>query len=290
VTAWRARVAVVQDDGAALAAVDITAALPACTIVTADDEAHARPRFSVATLRAALAANDVLLLDLADAASLRRVVDAIVAILDASTPVSGARLHPLVIDVSPVAPDVSRECAERLDVVGAAYAGAALVRRGMAVHVAYADAGVSEEAFALLGCIADRVLSVGDAGSAKLVRILDATMAAVNAAATAEALGVVSRMGLSDTEVVARISLGSGAHAGLGSALDGDDGPTVDRACDDINMALELGRVHRRSMFFASTALSAMRGSSGMGLGNEPLRAVRQWFQCGATRRAGALT
>jgi 3-hydroxyisobutyrate dehydrogenase-like beta-hydroxyacid dehydrogenase len=294
VTGSHARVAVARDEGATSTAADIAAALPGCTIVTVADQTRgphemATPtRFSTASLDAALTVCDVLLLDIAQAATLSHLVDIIIASRGVSRGASRRRGDVLVVDVSPIAPTLARECAQRLDAAGIHYTGAALVRRGPDGHVAYVDAGADEGALALLGRIADPVLCVGDVGSSKLVRILDATMAAVNATVTAEALSISSRLGLSDADVVARVSLGSGAHAGLATALDGERGPSVDRACDDLNMALDLGRVHRRSMFFASAALSALRGSSGMGLGHEPLPAVRRWFERSATNGNGA--
>jgi 3-hydroxyisobutyrate dehydrogenase-like beta-hydroxyacid dehydrogenase len=122
----------------------------------------------------------------------------------------------IVIDMSTVAAAASRSIAERLRERGIAFldapvSGSSPKAEDGTLTIMVGGAGEDfERALPLLGAMGELIVHVGPQGHGSLVKLLNNTLAAVNAAALAEAITVARKAGLDLAALVRVVSASSG--------------------------------------------------------------------------------
>jgi 3-hydroxyisobutyrate dehydrogenase-like beta-hydroxyacid dehydrogenase len=127
----------------------------------------------------------------------------------------------LCIDMSTIAPSASRSIAERLGERGVAFLDAPVTgsrpraEDGTLTIMAGGEAEAFERARPLLEAMGELVLHVGPQGHGSMVKLINNTVAAVNAAALAEGLVLARAAGLDLDALRQVMAAGSGASAML---------------------------------------------------------------------------
>ncbi len=125
----------------------------------------------------------------------------------------------LVIDMSTIAPTASRSIGERLDELGVAFLDAPVTgsrpkaESATLTIMAGGPADAYERARPLLEAMGELVLHVGGQGHGSMIKLINNTLAAVNAAALAEGLVVARSAGLDPAKLLEVIAAGSGESA-----------------------------------------------------------------------------
>ena len=125
----------------------------------------------------------------------------------------------LAIDMSTIAPTASRAIGERLGELGVAFLDAPVTgsrpkaEAATLTIMAGGPADAYERARPLLEAMGELVLHVGPQGHGSMIKLINNTLAAVNAAALAEGLVVARAAGLDPAKLLEVIAAGSGESA-----------------------------------------------------------------------------
>lgn len=263
---------------------------PVAELVAAGATAAASPR-DVAQ------AADVIITMLPDSPDVRQVV------LGADGVMAGARPGAVVVDMSSIAPAVSRELAVRLAEKGVEFLDAP-VSGGEPKAIAgtlAVMAGGSQKTFdacvPLLKCMAASVVRVGDVGAGNVAKLANQVMAAINLAGISEALVLAARAGADPALVYEAI------RGGLaGSALLDAKAPTMlDRKFNpgfklklhlkDLANALDTGREFGSPLPLTAAITPMLQALQAEGLGEADHSALLQYFeqQAGVVVKRGGL-
>lgn len=145
----------------------------------------------------------------------------------------GMRDGHLAIDMSTIAPTAARAIGERLPVpfLDAPVTGSRpKAEDGTLTIMAGGDEAAFERARPVLEAMGRLVLRVGPPGHGQMAKLINNTLAAVNAAAIAEGLTLAGRFGLDADALLEVVAAGSGASAMLGLKAR----PMLDRDLDPL--------------------------------------------------------
>ena len=192
----------------------------------------------------------------------------------------------LAIDMSTISPTASRAVAERLGERGIAFLDAPVTgSRPKAESAALTImAGGPAEAFdrarPLFEAMGELVLHVGGQGTGSMIKLINNTLAAVNAAALAEGLVVARAAGVDTSKLLAVLAAGSGDSAmrelKAEPMLKGDFEPLfkLEHMLKDVSYFLEEARALGGEPQVAATADEAYLEAARAGLGSKDFAAV----------------
>ena len=198
----------------------------------------------------------------------------------------GMREGALAIDMSTIAPSASRAIAERLGERGIAFLDAPVTgsrpkaEDGTLTIMAGGPREALDRARPLFEAMGDLVVHAGPQGHGSMIKLINNTLAAINAAALAEGLTAAGAYGL-DTEALLKvIAAGSGASA----MLDLKARPMLDRDLDplfklehmlkDVRHCLAEARALGLELPLAERAGRLYADAAGHGLGERDFAAV----------------
>jgi 3-hydroxyisobutyrate dehydrogenase-like beta-hydroxyacid dehydrogenase len=148
----------------------------------------------------------------------------------------GMRDGHVAVDMSTIAPTAARALGDRLSGSGAAFLDAPVTgsrpkaEDGTLTIMAGGDEGAFERTRPVLEAMGKLVLRVGPSGHGQMAKLINNTLAAINAAAIAEGLAQARRFGLDADALLEVVGSGSGASAMLGLKAR----PMLDRDLDPL--------------------------------------------------------
>jgi 3-hydroxyisobutyrate dehydrogenase-like beta-hydroxyacid dehydrogenase len=233
------------------------------------------------------ASSDVVLTMLPNDEAVRAVIG------DDGGVVEAARNGLTVIDFSTIAPATMKAIAGQLAAKGArAFGGTvtlgvqAAIDGKLAVYLDDEAAADAALATIVRGCSA-HIMPTAGLASSKVIKLVNNLMVAVNVAATAEAVALSEKAGLSADVLVPLILKGSGNSYALANhiaqaALKGDVGEGkfgVDYILKDLELAMDLARSSNHSSLFGALSMSAYRGTKALGYGANYYPIVLEWME-----------
>ena len=192
----------------------------------------------------------------------------------------------LAIDMSTIAPTASRAIGERLGARGIALLDAPVTgsrpkaESGTLTIMAGGSAEAFERARPLFEAMGELVLHVGGQGHGSMIKLINNTLAAVNAAALAEGLVVARAAGLDTAKLLEVLAAGSGESAmrelKAESMLEGNFEPLfkLEHMRKDVNHFLTEARELGTLPEVAAKADEAYREAEDAGLGGQDFAAV----------------
>lgn len=192
----------------------------------------------------------------------------------------------LAIDMSTLAPTASRAIGERLGDQGIAFLDAPVTgsrpkaEAGTLTIMAGGSAEAYERARALLEAMGELVLHVGAQGHGSMIKLINNTLAAVNAAALAEGLVVARAAGLDTAKLLEVLAAGSGESAmrqlKAGPMLEGDFATLfkLEHMRKDVSHFLTEARELGGTPSVAAQADEVYRDAQERGLGSRDFAAV----------------
>jgi len=192
----------------------------------------------------------------------------------------------LAIDMSTIAPTASRAIGERLGARGIALLDAPVTgsrpkaESGTLTIMAGGSAEAFERARPLFEAMGELVLHVGGQGHGSMIKLINNTLAAVNAAALAEGLVVARAAGLDTAKLLEVLAAGSGESAmrelKAESMLEGNFEPLfkLEHMRKDVNHFLTEARGLGTLPEVAAKADEAYREAEDAGLGGQDFAAV----------------
>lgn len=197
----------------------------------------------------------------------------------------------VVVDLSTVDPQTSREMAALLSEQGVGYLDAPVLGRPHRCGSWTLPVGGSESDLALaepvLGLIASRVIRVGESGSANILKLLNNLMFGAINAITAETMGAAARLGL-DLDVYYTTLADSGAASVSNlfreiapkiAAEDWSPAFTVDLLAKDNRLALEMIKESGLSPQVAQAVVDLNAAGQAAGLGSLDTSALTKLAQ-----------
>ena len=198
----------------------------------------------------------------------------------------GARAGLLCVDMSTIAPSDTRAIGERLAeggvrLVDAPVTGSApRAEDGTLTIMAGGDADDVSRARPVLEAMGERVVHVGPLGHGEMAKLINNSVAAINAAVVAEALIVGRRAGLDLDALVEVMSSGSGASTMLelkSGPMRAHDYSTLfklEHMLKDVRHCLEEGQAAGVPFSFAAHARELYTAALGRGHGDDDFAAV----------------
>lgn len=231
--------------------------------------------------------SDVVLTMLPDDAAVRVVIGGEAGVIAA------AREGLTFIDFSTIAPATMKAVAGQLSMKGArAYGGAVTLGVQAAIEgrlAVYLDDGAANDARleAIVRSFSAHITPTAGLASSKVIKLINNLMVAVNVAATAEAVALSEKAGLSADVLVPLILKGSGNSYALANhiaqaALKGDVGEGrfgVDYILKDLELALDLARSINHPALFGALSMSAYRGTKALGYGANYYPIILEWME-----------
>ena len=246
----------------------------------AEDLAAEHGNVTVAASAAEAAAVGVVISMVPDSPEVEEVL------LGAGGAVEGLPEGGLAIDMSTIAPTASRAIADRLGDRGVAFLDAPVTgsRPKAESGTLTIMAGGPAEAFArakpMFEAMGELVLHVGDQGHGSMIKLINNTLAAVNAAALAEGLVVARAAGLDTAKLLEVLAAGSGEsamrHLKAEPMLEGDFEPLfkLEHMRKDVNHYLTEARRLGGVPSVAANADEAYLEADRIGLGSKDFAAV----------------
>jgi 3-hydroxyisobutyrate dehydrogenase-like beta-hydroxyacid dehydrogenase len=198
----------------------------------------------------------------------------------------GVREGSLLVDMSTIAPDASVSIAQRLREQGVGFLDAPVsgsrpkAEDGTLTIMVGGEADDFRRAQPVLDAMGQLVVHVGPQGHGSLVKLINNTLAAINAAALAEALLLAERAGM-DTDAVRKVV---GASSGASTMLELKAGPMLDHDYEplfklehmlkDVRHYLDTARAAGISTELSSAAEQLYTQADRKGLGGSDFAAV----------------
>jgi 3-hydroxyisobutyrate dehydrogenase len=179
----------------------------------------------------------------------------------------GASPGSVIVDMSTIAPSVSRSVAEQCAHRGVSFLDAPVsggtqgAEAGTLTVMVGGDAAALERARPVLEALSARIFHIGPSGSGEVVKLVNNVLVGVIAAATAEALVLGAKAGADVRTMAEVVGASTGASWQLGNqfplrAFDGSFRPgfMTDLLVKDLGLALELGGESRSPLFLTALA------------------------------------
>ncbi|MDQ3648252.1 MAG: NAD(P)-dependent oxidoreductase [Actinomycetota bacterium] len=204
------------------------------------------------------------------------------AVLDEADPPEGS----LVVDMSTIRPTASRALAERLGERGVGFLDAPVTgsrpkaEDGTLTIMVGGEAADVERARPLFDAMGQLVVHAGPSGHGSMVKLINNTLAAVNAAALAEGITLAKAAGVDANALEEVLGSGSGSSAMLelkaGPMRDGDFEPLfkLEHMLKDIRHCLAEARDLGLDLPVAGAAESLYAAAHAKGLGGQDFAAV----------------
>jgi 3-hydroxyisobutyrate dehydrogenase len=198
----------------------------------------------------------------------------------------GMRDGHIVVDMSTIAPTAARSIGDRLSVSGVAFRDAPVTgsrpkaEDGTLTIMAGGDETAFERVRPVLEAMGKLVLRVGPSGHGQMAKLINNTLAAINAAAIAEGLVLARRFGLDTDALLEVVASGSGASAMLGlkarPMLDRDLDPLfkLEHMLKDVRHCLAEAHALGMEMPMAERAERLYAAAAERGLGERDFAAV----------------
>lgn len=200
---------------------------------------------------------------------------------------AGARKGCVIIDMSTIAPSVSRELAGRCAERGVAFLDAPVsggtqgAEAGTLSIMVGGDTQAFQRAQPILNATGKRVFHVGPSGSGEVIKLVNNTLVAIIAAGTAEAL-LMGRKAGADVGVMAEvIGASTGASWQLANqfplrAFSGSFQPgfMTNLLLKDLRLALDLGDQNRTPMYLTALAQQLFGEARAQGYGEDDYTSV----------------
>lgn len=196
-------------------------------------------------------------------------------------------------DFSTISPETIKNVAAALEPRGVATVGGACTlgvpaaqKGSLAIYVD-GDEGVVDACRSLFSTFAQTIVYIGPLGQAKLIKLMNNYLVALNVALTAEALAIGVNAGLELNTIVELLQKGSADSFALrnhfAKAYLGDDiGPGkfgTDYMIKDMNILIDYCRSARAPLMLGATATSLYRGTSAAGYGKHYYPVILRWLQ-----------
>ncbi|MBI4636699.1 MAG: 3-hydroxyisobutyrate dehydrogenase [Candidatus Rokubacteria bacterium] len=235
--------------------------------------------------------------------------DLVITMLPSSSHVEAAYLGPagvlegaaagrLCIDMSTIAPAVSRRVAEALRTRGVRFVDAPVsggvprAQEGTLAIMVGGEAPDVEEARPILAAMGSNVIHVGAVGSGEVAKLCNNLIAGVAAVAVSEAFRIAEGFGVDPkvlTDVISKSSGNTwvmehmhpvpGLVAKAASSRDYAPGFTTDLMAKDLGLAVNAARELRVPVVVAPAAQQVLRLASSHGLGRKDFSAVYQFLR-----------
>jgi 3-hydroxyisobutyrate dehydrogenase-like beta-hydroxyacid dehydrogenase len=200
---------------------------------------------------------------------------------------AGAAAGTVIVDMSTIAPAVSREIARRCAERDASFVDAPVsggtqgAEAGTLTIMAGGEAQAVERARPVLEAMGRNVFHVGPSGSGEVIKLVNNILVGVIAAATAEAL-VLGRKAGAEVETMAQVvGASTGASWQLANqfplrAFNGSFRPgfMTDLLAKDLGLALDLGAESNAPLFFTALARQLYSESQAAGYGRDDYTSV----------------
>jgi 3-hydroxyisobutyrate dehydrogenase-like beta-hydroxyacid dehydrogenase len=210
--------------------------------------------------------------------------------------IAGAHKDLIAIDFSTIGPWTITEIAEAFAETeavafgGAATRGVPAAEAGDLTVFVDSDPPGFEIAKPVIQAFSGIIVPTGAVGSAKIMKLLNNLMAAVNVAATAEAVALAGKAGIPADVLIPLIQKGSGSSYAMDNhfaknILSANIGPGIfstDYILKDVRLAAEMARRNRHTLHFGALAMATYRGTRAMGYDQHYYPAVLRWMERGA--------
>jgi 3-hydroxyisobutyrate dehydrogenase-like beta-hydroxyacid dehydrogenase len=200
---------------------------------------------------------------------------------------AGAHKGLVVVDMSTIAPSVSRELASLAAEMGVGFLDAPVSGGTQGAHagtltvMAGGDAAAFERARPVLDAVGKNVFHVGLSGSGQVIKLVNNILVGVIAGATAEAFVLGVKAGADVATMAEVVGLSAGASWQLANqfpirAFNGSFKPgfMTDLLCKDLGLALDLGNEQRSPLFFTALARQLYGEAQAAGYGRDDYTSV----------------
>lgn len=200
---------------------------------------------------------------------------------------TGASSGSIIVDMSTIAPAVSRSLAERSAQHGVSFLDAPVsggtqgAEKGTLAIMVGGDDVAFQRARPVLAAMGDKIFHVGPSGSGEVIKLVNNMLVAVIAAATAEALVLGVKAGADAATVAQVVGASTGASWQLANqfplrAFNGSFKPgfMTDLLVKDLGLALELGDESRSPLFLTALARQLYGESQAAGYGRDDYTSV----------------
>jgi len=196
-------------------------------------------------------------------------------------------------DFSTISPETIKRVAGELEkrgvstIGGAATLGVAAAEKGALAVYVDGDEHVVNLNKPTFSAFAKSIFYIGQIGQAKLIKLMNNYLVALNVALTAEALDIGSKSGIDLKTIVELLQKGSANSYALanhfGKAFLADDiGPGkfgTDYMVKDLNILIDYCRSAHAPLMMGATAVSLYRGASASGYGKHYYPVILKWLQ-----------
>lgn len=199
----------------------------------------------------------------------------------------GAREGTVVVDMSTIAPSVSRSlyalCKERgIGFLDAPVSGGTQgAQAGTLAIMAGGDREVFEAALPVLEAMGNNIFHVGPSGAGEVIKLVNNILVGVIGAATAEALVLGAKAGADVATMAQVVGVSAGASWQLANqfplrAFNGSFKPgfMTDLLAKDLDLALDLGSEQRAPLFFTALAKQLYGEVQAAGYGRDDYTSV----------------
>lgn len=222
----------------------------------------------------------IMILMLPNSPHVESVVEGESGLLDSLQPGS------IIVDMSSIAPDVSRRLAQRVEQAGSKMLDAPVsggetgAINGALTIMVGGEAEVLEKVMPLLEAMGKRIIHCGGPGAGQTVKMVNQLMSAVNLIGMSEGFVLGVKAGVDPEVMMNVISKGSGRCWAIEDRmpviLDGkfDPGFTIDLHTKDINIAMETAKALNVPVYVASLVHELFKTAQAKGKGRKDNSAI----------------